>query len=495
MLDSPSASSLRNRAVRAGLWTLVNTGGSQVLRLASSLVLTRLLMPEAYGQYLLVATYTTGLVMFFDLGLNAYLLQSRSAELPAFRNAIWTIGIVRGLFLCVVGCALAWPMAQFYGDKRLLPLLMLAPIGLIVAALQSTKITLASRELRQRELAALALATQAVGVVINAVFALFFRSVWALVIGGILTDLVRAVGSHYVLPGPRDRLCWDPAVARELGRFSRWAYVSSILTFLGAQGDRLLLSRLAPLQFMGLYAVALTLAAVPLMFAQQVCQLLSPIVVQLRHRSDPDIQGKLNSARRTVLEVAGVAVALMCVVAPAFYGYLYDPRYAPAGGLVTVLTLSVWCSIVQSSASAIPLAFGDSRSTAFAMAFRLLGSVSGLLTGYQLAGVYGLMIGASLGDIFLYIASAFAARRHGANLEWGVGASMYVAIMIGSGWLTTWALCAIGLPLRTSSGVATVLAMVVALIIHRRRVGEAWSYMDHRIGISRTGASSAAMDC
>ena len=41
--------SLGSRAVNATLWIMGGYGASQVIRLVSTLVLTRLLFPEAYG--------------------------------------------------------------------------------------------------------------------------------------------------------------------------------------------------------------------------------------------------------------------------------------------------------------------------------------------------------------------------------------------------------------------------------------------------------------
>jgi len=61
---------LMARALRSASWLLLGYGGSQALRLASNLILTRLLFPEAFGLMALVSVITVGLALFSDIGLG-----------------------------------------------------------------------------------------------------------------------------------------------------------------------------------------------------------------------------------------------------------------------------------------------------------------------------------------------------------------------------------------------------------------------------------------
>ncbi len=49
--------------------TLGGVGGQQFLRLASNLILTRLMFPEAFGLMALIQTFMVGLQMFSDIGI------------------------------------------------------------------------------------------------------------------------------------------------------------------------------------------------------------------------------------------------------------------------------------------------------------------------------------------------------------------------------------------------------------------------------------------
>ncbi len=53
-------SSLKKLAIKGTIWTLVGYGSSQILRLLSNLILTRLLVPELFGLMALVNTFIIG---------------------------------------------------------------------------------------------------------------------------------------------------------------------------------------------------------------------------------------------------------------------------------------------------------------------------------------------------------------------------------------------------------------------------------------------------
>ena len=50
----------KKRAINSGIWVTAGYGLQQVLRLASNLILTRLLFPEAFGLMAIVQTIMTG---------------------------------------------------------------------------------------------------------------------------------------------------------------------------------------------------------------------------------------------------------------------------------------------------------------------------------------------------------------------------------------------------------------------------------------------------
>ena len=78
-----SGEGVRARALRGSALTLISFGGSNLLRLASNLILTRLLFPEAFGLMALVSVVTVGLTLFADVGIAPSIAHSTRGDAPA----------------------------------------------------------------------------------------------------------------------------------------------------------------------------------------------------------------------------------------------------------------------------------------------------------------------------------------------------------------------------------------------------------------------------
>jgi O-antigen/teichoic acid export membrane protein len=89
----PKNGSLKQRILRAGSWTLAGQVLSQVIRLGSNLVMTRLLAPEMFGVMSIAITVGMILGMLSDLGLNQNIVQSKRGEEPAFLDTAWCVAL------------------------------------------------------------------------------------------------------------------------------------------------------------------------------------------------------------------------------------------------------------------------------------------------------------------------------------------------------------------------------------------------------------------
>ncbi len=184
---------LVDRGVRSSAWTALGYGGGQIMRLASNLILTRLLFPEAFGLMALVSVFLVGLTMFSDVGVGPSIMQHKRGDEPAFLNTAWTIQVIRGVLLWLGSLALAYPAAQFYGEPELALLLPVAGISLVIHGLEPTRIETAMRHLRVGMITSLDLIAQGIGIVAMIVMAWLLQSVWALAFGWIVSSLARLI--------------------------------------------------------------------------------------------------------------------------------------------------------------------------------------------------------------------------------------------------------------------------------------------------------------
>ena len=139
----------------------VGYGLSQALRFGSNLVMTRLLVPDAFALMAIATVVMIGLTMFSDLGLKPIIIQSTRGNDAKFLNTAWTVQIIRGAFLWLIAIGISFvPLLassanlvaenSVYADPRLPYVIVALSFSLFIGGLNSTKIFEASRRTHTR---------------------------------------------------------------------------------------------------------------------------------------------------------------------------------------------------------------------------------------------------------------------------------------------------------------------------------------------------------
>lgn len=389
-------------------------GTSQAMRLASNLILTRLLFPEAFGIMALVTVFMVGLAMFSDIGIGPSILQHKRGDEQTFLDTAWTIQVVRGVILWLCTLALAYPVAAFYGEPMLALLLPVAGISLLIHGFDPTRIETATRHLRVGRVTALDLLAQIIGIAAMVGLALIFGSVWALVAGWVVSAFARLVLMWVFLPGPRNRLHWEPTAAWDLIRFGIWLFLSTACGFLVAQGDRAILGKYLTLEQLGLYNIGFFLASFPVLLGQAVTgRVLIPIYRERLTGADPAQEAMMRRMRFLLTGAVFTLLAGMAFAGEAIVALLYDPRYTPAGAVLVLIAVVQIPSIIGMTYDQAALAAGDSRNYFLLTLARAGFLVICMIAGAEYGGLVGALAGQAIAAIAAYPALIWLARRHG----------------------------------------------------------------------------------
>ena len=73
-------------------------GTTAVIKLGSSLVLTRLLSPDAYGVFGILLSFSFMVEMMSDVGTIGLLIRDPRGDEPRFVHTLWTIRLLRSMF-------------------------------------------------------------------------------------------------------------------------------------------------------------------------------------------------------------------------------------------------------------------------------------------------------------------------------------------------------------------------------------------------------------
>ncbi|WP_422826362.1 oligosaccharide flippase family protein [Thalassococcus sp. BH17M4-6] len=429
--------SLSARALRGSLVTVGGFGGSQVIRLASNLILTRLLFPEAFGMMALIAVFMQGLAMFSDVGVTPAIMQSKRGDDRDFLNTAWTIQAIRGGCLWLAACALAWPMAQFYGEPQLMYLLPVASLTLIIQGFNPTRMDTANRHLVLGRLTALDLLAQVLGIFVAVVLSWLTGSVWSLVISGLVSAVAVLVLYNRYLPGEPNRFCWEPAAVQELVHFGKWIFLSTVCGFLFLQSDKLIVGKYLPLDMFGVYNIGFFLASFPLLLGGMVTRkVLIPIYRERPPRESRDNFLKLRRMRFLLSFALLLLVGGFAALGDWLVTLLYDPRYAMAGAVVVLIGCIQIPQIIVLTYDQAALAAGDSKRFFVLAAARAVLMIAGLLIGFEAAGLIGALTGQGMAVLLVYPVVVWLAIRMGAwdPLHDGV----FAVFGLGLGGLALW---------------------------------------------------------
>ena len=435
-----SGDSMRSLALRGTAIILGGTAFQQIMRLVSNLILTRLLFPEAFGLMALMGSFTTGLQMFSDVGLRPSIIQNKRGEDPDFLNTAWTIQIIRGVILWLGTCALAWPVARFYGDDQILLLLPLVGLNVLIGGFASTKPIVANRNLRLGRQTVIGMATQVVSLSCMIGFALIWPSVWALAVSGLVSSTIGVWTSHRLMPGVSNRLHWSPEAAHDLLNFGRFIFISTVATFLAGQGDKLFLGRMVSLADLGIYNIAFFLAAFPGMLGGRIADsILFPLYRQKAPAQAPDRLAKIRRARDLVI---GGQMALSGIV--AFLGIwlvdvMYDSRYEAAGPMLVILALCLLPKAIMVGGSSVLLAEGDSRRFSRLVMAQTFLDVAFLVAGFWLFGIFGVLLSRGVAVLGTYpLQQVFVARYKamhlGRDMMFVLASIVVAAVVIWLNW-------------------------------------------------------------
>ena len=395
-LDSGAApagtcmTSLKSRAIRASIWVIGGYGVQQALRLGSNLILTRLLFPEAFGLMALVNVFMQCLQMFSDVGIAPSIIQNRRGDDKAFLNTAWTVQVLRGVGLWLCSCCIAYPAALLYGQPLLGRLIPLAGLIAIVSGFASTGPFTAQRHLALGRLAGLEVATSVVQLSVTVSLALAYRSVWVLVLGGLIAALVRTVLSHLVFGPTANRFRFDSSAARALLKFGKWIFLNTLIGGLAMHADRILMGKLMPMGVLGVYAIARNLALMPQeVFRRISATVVFPAIAKISHLPREQLRQRLIKHRWPVLVGAAIGLGVAVGVADVVVGTIYDSRYEAAAWMTPILLLGLWPAILSATIDRSLFAIGEPRFMLYGTISRLVFISFALLGAYAWLGTVG----------------------------------------------------------------------------------------------------------
>ena len=416
--------SLRERAIRAGFWTIASYSVELSTRLISNLIMTRLLFPDAFGVIAAAMALIVGLQLLSDFGVRTVIIQSPRGEDTDFLRSAWVFQTLRCVvlwLLLAVGCmSLGIPQVRslfaatsVFATPSFPATAAVLGLMLILGGLESTALPLNVRKLNFRPIVVLDLTARIVPLPIMIGWAYLFPSAWSIVVGTLAGAGIRAVMSHLVIPGPRMAFVWNADHIKEIVAFGKWINVSSWASFISLQSDIIILGLLLPGPVLGIYFIAKTLVdAVESLLERLNGSMTLPVLGEVIRSNPGNLRSRYYRFRLPIELVAAGSAGFMFSSSDFIVHLLYDQRYSEAGIMLKVLSLGLVIYPFQLIRSAFT-AIGRTDLVAGVSVLQAVSLVSSLSLGYCLFGTLGAIGGVAFSRLIPSVTMiVLAQRRH-----------------------------------------------------------------------------------
>jgi O-antigen/teichoic acid export membrane protein len=429
----------KSMVVRLG-WTSFGYAAVQFIRLLNNVVLERILAPSIFGLMAVVNSVRTGIELLSDVGVLQNIISNPNGDDPTFYDTAWTLQAIRGLVLAVLCIFLAGPLARFFNMPQLAAILPVASLFFVFTGFSSVGHALAQKQLQVARVSLFEIGVTLLAFVSQVVLALITPTVWALVIGLVIAGAATMTASYLYLPGLRHRIMIHAESARQLMRFGRWIFVSTLVYFFAMNFDRLYFAKQITLSELGVYGIARSLCDVITLFVQRASGTVLYPTVAAAGLAPLELRQRLLRGRRTLLLGAALGVGGFFAFSEFIVHLLYDPRYAEAAWIVPILTVGVWFAILTATNDAILMGLAKPAYPALSNAAKLLTYLVGVPIAFLLGGFTAAVVAISVGELVKYI--ALWALSHRQHLHFGRDDLVLTLAFVGSafaaGELTRW---------------------------------------------------------
>ena len=270
---------LNDKVAKATKWSAVTEIVAKLITPITSMVLARLLTPEAFGVVTTLTMIITFAELFTDAGFQKYLVQHEfrnAEEMEQSTNVAFWSNFVLSMIIWGIISLFADPLAALVGNPGLGHVLIVACVSIPLAAFSSIQMALYRRELDFKTLFNVRIASILIPLLVTIPLALWLRSYWALVFGTIAQNLVNAV-LLTIFSKWKPSFYYSFAKLKEMLSFTVWSLFEAVSIWLTGYVDVFIVGTMLSQHYLGLYKTSsalvgqimglITAATTPVLFS------------------------------------------------------------------------------------------------------------------------------------------------------------------------------------------------------------------------------------
>lgn len=251
--------SLNSKVKNATKWSAITEILAKLVAPLTTILLARLLTPEAFGVVATITMVISFADIFADAGFNKYIIQHEfkdgKEKVQCTNVAFWS-NLSISMLLWGVIAIFSKPLAKLVGCPGYELGLIVACASIPLAAFSSIQTSLYKRSFDFKTLFGARIISVLVPLLVTTPLAFFLRNYWALVIGTIIRNLINAI--YLTAKSP-----WKPSFyynwgqLRQMLSFSIWTLFEAISIWLTGYADVFIVGALLNQYYLGVYRTSM----------------------------------------------------------------------------------------------------------------------------------------------------------------------------------------------------------------------------------------------
>lgn len=397
---------LSAKTIRASLMTVGARLSSRLVDFATLLVLARHLGASDFGLVAMAMTVIFVVEAIFELPLVSALV--RHAEITErMYNTAFTLGLLRGLFVALLMTILSFPLAEFYGDQRLVPLICALAMAPAMRGMINPRMVVFDKAMDFRQRALIEFVAKVAAAILAIILAVTTDSYWAMAAGTIAAPTVMMIMSYIMLP---TRPRFDLTEWRLFSNMTVWSFFSQSVAAVNWQIDRILLPLYISTASFGRFATANTLADLP--YQAVVAPTSSPLYAALVSAKEKGNlqQAYLKACSGLIILVAPV-LCFMAFMAGPIIDILLGPDWVKSAPILTGLSIANLITVQVIPMPYLAMALDQTRNVAVRAVIEMIVRVPISVVGIAYFGIEGAIAAKACAAVGIVIASMWAVRK------------------------------------------------------------------------------------
>ena len=252
--------SLNKKVIKATKWSAVTEIISKLITPITSMVLARLLTPEAFGVVTTITMIITFAELFTDASFQKYLIQHEfhdDVDREQSTNVAFWSNFVMSLLIWGIIAIFCEPLATLVGNPGLGYVVVIACVAIPLAAFSSIQMALYKRDLDFKTLFKVRIVGICIPLFVTIPCAFLFRNYWALIIGIITRDVANAALLTWYSKW-KPRFFYSVEKLKEMLSFTIWSLIEAVSIWLTAYVDVFIVGTILSQHYLGLYKTSTT---------------------------------------------------------------------------------------------------------------------------------------------------------------------------------------------------------------------------------------------